>query len=65
MRYEEAIYWTRKALQDVAYRISEQDYLGNDDQKLLREVDDAQEELSRIGDLVNWLETNNYIEEEI
>ena len=65
MKYEEAIYWTRKALQDIAYRISEQDYQSNDDQKLLREVDDAQEELSRIGDLVNWLETNNYIEEEL
>ena len=65
MKYEEAIYWTRKALQDVLLQISEQDYQSNDDQKLFKEVDDAQEELSRIGDLVNWLETNNYIEEEL
>lgn len=65
MKYEEAIYWTRKALQNVTYRISEQDYQSTDDQRLLKEVDYAQEELSRIGDLVNWLETNNYIEEEL
>lgn len=65
MKCEEAIYWTRKSLQEVAYRISAQDYQSNDDLELLKEVEGAVSDLENIGDLVNWLETNNYIEEEI
>ena len=65
MKCEEAIYWTRKNLQDVAYNISAQDYQSNDDLELMKEVEEAVFNLERICDLVNWLETNNYITEEI
>ena len=65
MKCEEAIYWTRKSLQDVAYNISVQDYQSNDDLELMKEVEEAVFNLERICDLVNWLETNNYITEEI
>ena len=65
MKCEEAIYWTRKRLQDVAYNISAQDYQSNDDLELMKEVEEAVFNLERICDLVNWLETNNYITEEI
>ena len=65
MKCEEAIYWTRKSLQDVAYNISAQDYQSNDDLELMKEVEEAVFNLERICDLVNWLETNNYITEEI
>lgn len=64
MRHSDALYWIRRDLENVACRLTEQDYLSNDEQRLQKEVDKAAEKISRIEDLVCWLETNNYIEEE-
>ena len=65
MRYSEAMYWTRRKLDETANSICAQDYMSNDERKLYNELDDAIDALSRLEDLIEWLETNNYIVEEI
>ena len=65
MKYSDAAYWMNKKLEVVAYSINVQDYLTNDEQKLVKEIETAMSQLDRIEELLSWLETNNYIEEDM
>ena len=65
MRYSDAAYWMNKKLEAVAYSINVQDYLTNDEQRLVKEIETAMSQLDRIEELLSWLETNNYIEEDM